>query len=105
MTKFPDLRADLISKFNVRSNLAIHRSDTPFVIRQPIRRLRLLERLYKPIRTVLGDGNTEAFEVFPPQVHLLLNPPSRRFDRFPFASLSEVIQLSLELSTAPLEIV
>ena len=35
----------------VRSNLAIHRSDTPFVIRQPIHRPHLLERVYKPIRT------------------------------------------------------
>ena len=35
----------------VRSNLAIHLSDTPFVIRQPIRRPCLLERVYRPIRT------------------------------------------------------
>ena len=54
---------------------------------------------------VLGDDNPEAFEVFPLQVYLLLNPPSRGFDRFPFVSLSEVVQLSPELSTAPLEII
>ena len=34
---------------NVRSNLAIHRLDTPFVIQQPIHRPRLLERVYKPV--------------------------------------------------------
>ena len=41
------------SKFciNVRSNLAIHLSDTPFAIRQPIQKPRLLERVYKLIRT------------------------------------------------------
>ena len=37
--------------FIVRSNLAIHRSDTPFIIWQPIHRPRLLERVYKPICT------------------------------------------------------
>ena len=36
---------------SVRSNLAIHLSDTPFAIRQPIQKPRLLERIYKPIRT------------------------------------------------------
>ena len=36
---------------NVRNNLAIHPLDTPFTILQPIRRPRLLERVYKPIRT------------------------------------------------------
>ena len=35
----------------VRCNLAVHRSVTPFVIRQPIRRPCLLERVYKPMRT------------------------------------------------------
>ena len=35
----------------VRSNLDTHLSDTPFAIRQPIRRPRLLERVYKPIHT------------------------------------------------------
>ena len=54
---------------------------------------------------VLGDGNAEAFKVFPPPVHLLLNPLLRRFDRLPFVSLSEVIELSLELSMAPLEVI
>ena len=38
-------------RHNVRSNLTIHHSDTPFVIWQPIRRPRLLDRVYKPIRT------------------------------------------------------
>ena len=54
---------------------------------------------------VPGDGYAEAFEVFSPQVYLLLNPPLRRFERFPFAILNEVVQLSLELSMAPSEIV
>ena len=36
---------------SVRRNLAMHRSDTPFVIWQPIRRPCLLERVYKPICT------------------------------------------------------
>ena len=35
----------------VRSNLAIHCSDTPFIIQQPIHRPHLLERIYKPIHT------------------------------------------------------
>ena len=35
----------------VRRNLAIHCSVTPFVIRQPIRRPHLLERVYKPMCT------------------------------------------------------
>ena len=35
----------------VRRNLAMHCSVTPFVIRQPIHRPRLLERVYKPMRT------------------------------------------------------
>ena len=53
---------------------------------------------------LLGDGYAEAFEVFSPQVYLLLNPPLR-FEKFPFAILNEVVQLSLELSTVPPEIV
>ena len=36
---------------NVRCNLAMHRSVTPSVIWQPIRRPRLLERVYKPMCT------------------------------------------------------
>ena len=36
---------------SVRSNLAIHLSDTPFAIRQPIQKPCLLERVYKPICT------------------------------------------------------
>ena len=36
----------------VRRNLAVHRSVTPFVIRQPIRRPCLLERVYKPMCTL-----------------------------------------------------
>ena len=35
----------------VRSNLAMHLSDTHFAIWQPIQRPRLLERVYKPIHT------------------------------------------------------
>ena len=35
----------------VRSNLDTHLSDTPFGIRQPIQRPRLLDRVYKPICT------------------------------------------------------
>ena len=34
---------------SVRSNLAMHLSDTPVTIRQPIQRPCLLERIYKPI--------------------------------------------------------
>ena len=37
--------------FIVRHNLTMHCSVTPFVIRQPIQRPRLLERVYKPMRT------------------------------------------------------
>ena len=36
---------------HVRSNLAMHLSDTPFTIRQPIQRPCLFERVYKPICT------------------------------------------------------
>ena len=39
---------DVIS---VRRNLAVHHSITPFIIRQPIRRPRILEMVYKPMRT------------------------------------------------------
>ena len=39
------------SRHTVRCNLAMHYSVTPFVIRQPIHRPRLLERVYKPMRT------------------------------------------------------
>ena len=35
----------------VKSNLTIHRSDTPFIIWQPIQRPHILERVYKPICT------------------------------------------------------
>ena len=42
--------------YSVRSNLAMHPSDTPFAIRQPIRRPHLLGRVYKPIRTPHWDG-------------------------------------------------
>ena len=38
-------------KSNVRHNLTMHRSVTPFVIRKPTRRPCLLERVYKPMRT------------------------------------------------------
>ena len=41
----------IIQEYIVRRNLAMHRSVTPFVIRQPIRRPRLLERVYKPMHT------------------------------------------------------
>ena len=47
--------ADLIippSIATVRRKLAMHCSVTPFVIRQPIRRPRLLERVYKPMCTL-----------------------------------------------------
>ena len=37
----------------VRSNLTIHRSDTPFIIWQPICRPHLLERVHKPICILL----------------------------------------------------
>ena len=37
--------------YNVRCNLAMHCSVAPFIMRQPIRRPRLLERVYKPMRT------------------------------------------------------
>ena len=40
-----------ITHITVRCNLAMHCSVTPFIIRQPIRRPRLLERVYKPMCT------------------------------------------------------
>ena len=39
-------------EFIVRRNLTMHRLVTPFVIRQPTQRPRLLERVYKPMRTL-----------------------------------------------------
>ena len=45
----PNLWMDNFVLYNVRSNLAIHHSDTPFIIWQPICRPRLLEGVYKPI--------------------------------------------------------
>ena len=36
---------------NVRCNLTMHCSDTPFIIWQPIHRPHLLERVYKPMHT------------------------------------------------------
>ena len=39
--------SDFSKVLTVRSNLAMHLSDIPFAIRQPIRRPRLLERVYK----------------------------------------------------------
>ena len=39
------------SQVNVRRNLAMHCSVTPFIIRQPICRPRLPERVYKPMCT------------------------------------------------------
>ena len=46
-----ELALHLLNNF-VRHNLAMHRSVTPFVIRQPTCRPRLLERVYKPMRTL-----------------------------------------------------
>ena len=44
---------DLVLAYHnvVRRNLTMHRLVTPFIIRQPIRRPCLLERVYKPIRS------------------------------------------------------
>ena len=44
----------------VRSNLAIHRSDTPFIIQQPIHRPCVLERVYKPICTPHWCGDLQS---------------------------------------------
>ena len=41
-----------IWQFNVRHNLTVHCSVTPFIIWQPIQRPHLLERVYKPMRTL-----------------------------------------------------
>ena len=48
------LRNRLECKINytVRHNLAVHCWVTPFIIRQPIQRPCLLERVYKPMRTL-----------------------------------------------------
>ena len=45
---------------SVRSNLAIHCSDTPFIIRQPISRPHLLEWVYKPIHTPHWCGDLQS---------------------------------------------
>ena len=47
-------RSEQVIRINqpiVRCNLAMHCSVTPFIIRQPIHRPHLLERVYKPMRT------------------------------------------------------
>ena len=54
-----------VKQYIVRSNLDTHLLDTPFAIRQPIRRPHLLERVYKPIHTphwcrVLQSSTTES---------------------------------------------
>ena len=51
MTDSEILRMKLNLKDSVRHNLVVHRSVTPFIIQQPIRRPCLLERVYKPMRT------------------------------------------------------
>ena len=43
--------AATLAMITVRCNLTMHCSVTPLIIRQPIWRPRLLERVYKPIRT------------------------------------------------------
>ena len=45
-------------RHTVRCNLAVHCSVTPFIIWQPIRRPRLLERVYKPMHTLHHDEET-----------------------------------------------
>ena len=49
---FVSIGPQLYACINVRCNLATHRSVTPSVIRQPIHRPHLLERVYKPMRTL-----------------------------------------------------
>ena len=46
---------------HLRSNLTIHHSDSPFVIRQPIHRPRLQERVYKPIRIHIGAESCRVY--------------------------------------------
>ena len=46
---------------DVRCNLAMHCSVTPFIIRQPIRRPCLLERVYKPIHTPHWERELQSF--------------------------------------------
>ena len=45
------IQAIMIIVCIVRRNLTMHCSVTPFIIQQPIQRPRLLERVYKPMRT------------------------------------------------------
>ena len=52
----------------VRSNLTIHCSDTPFVIRQPIHRPHLLERVYKPIHISHWYGDLRSLQSAPPLI-------------------------------------
>ena len=51
-SKTPTQVTDPVTQQTVRHNLAVHRSVTPFVIWQPIRRPCLLERVYKPMHTL-----------------------------------------------------
>ena len=50
-TGAPGSANDTVLCHSVRHNLAVHCSVTPFVIQQPIRRPRLLERVNKPMHT------------------------------------------------------
>ena len=49
---------EYVVKVIVRCNLAVHCSVIPFIIWQPIQRPRLLERVYKPMCTLLQHKGT-----------------------------------------------
>ena len=53
---------------------------------------------------VMGDGNPEVLDVLLPQVYLPFNPLLSKLVGLLSASLNEVIQLSSDLSMAPLEL-
>ena len=53
---------------------------------------------------MMGDGDPEVFEVLSPQVNLPFDPLPRELLRLPSAGLSEVVQLSSDLSMASMEL-
>ena len=53
---------------------------------------------------VMGDSNPEVLDVLPPQVYLPFESLLSGRVRLLSASLSEVVQLSSDLSTAPMEL-
>ena len=53
---------------------------------------------------IMGDGDPEVLEALLPQVNLPFDPLLSKLLGLPSVSLSEVVQLSSDLSTVPMEL-